>query len=68
MNTERAGNESKEQKPNQEKQIHHTHFPVLKIPLKDTGFESGYEWIDLGNGRMKRVPKKKEKEEGEAGN
>lgn len=39
------------------KKIHHTHFPVVKIPLKDDGHESAYEWIPSGNGRLKRVPK-----------
>lgn len=44
------------------KKIHKTHFPVIKIPLRDDGHDSSYEWKDLGNGHWKRVPKKKEEE------
>ncbi len=45
-----------------DKKIHKTHFPVIKIPLRDDGHDSSYEWKDLGNGHWKRVPKKKEEE------
>lgn len=47
-----------QQPPDPDKKIHKTHFPVVKIPLKDNGHESGYEWKDLGNGHSIRVPKK----------
>ncbi len=40
-----------------EKKIHQTHFPVPKIQLKDDEYDSGYEWVNLGNGKWKRVPK-----------
>lgn len=37
--------------------VHKDLFTVIKIPLRDTGHESAYEWIPSGNGRLKRVPK-----------
>lgn len=46
-----------EDKVHIEHKIHKTHFPVIKIPLKDDGQESKFEWVDTGNGRWKRVPK-----------
>lgn len=54
-------NKEQEGEPQQEpRKIHPTHFPVIKIPLKDDGRESAYEWVPSGNGRLKRVPKKVE--------
>lgn len=50
------GMEKEERVPTEHK-IHKTHFPVVKIPLKDEGRESAYEWVPSGNGRLKRVPK-----------
>jgi hypothetical protein len=46
-----------------EKKIHPTHFPVLNIPLRNKDYDSGYEWVNSGNGRWKRVPKKAENNE-----
>lgn len=40
-----------------EHKIHKTHFPVIKIPLKDSGQEGKFEWVDTGNGHWKRMPK-----------
>jgi hypothetical protein len=39
------------------RKTHHTHFPVLKIHLKDSGTESLYEWVRSGVGRLTRVLK-----------
>jgi len=41
-----------------EKKIHQTHFSVSENPLRNNGYDNGYEWIDYGNGHWKRVPKK----------
>lgn len=42
--------------------IHHWVFPVeKKVTKKDTNHNNGYEWVDLGNGKSVRVPKKTEK-------
>lgn len=42
------------------KKTHQTHFSGLETPLEDNDYDSGYEWVDMGNGRSKRVPKKTE--------
>ncbi len=46
-----------------EKRIHKTHFPVPEIPLRDRNYDTGYEWIQTGDGRWKRVPRTKVKED-----
>ena len=43
-----------------ERKIHQTHFTVQESLLRDNGYDNGYEWVDCGNGRWKRVPKKVE--------
>lgn len=48
--------ENEKQAPSEHK-IHKTHFPVIKIPLKDDGQERKFEWVDIGNGHWKRIPK-----------
>jgi len=39
------------------------HFNQIAIPVKhklrDTGYDSGFEWIPIGGGRLKRIPKQK---------
>lgn len=41
------------------KQIHHYVFPVeTKPPLRDTGFDSGYDWVSSGNGKWMRIKRK----------
>ncbi|KKQ91706.1 MAG: hypothetical protein UT58_C0043G0003 [Microgenomates group bacterium GW2011_GWC1_39_7b] len=40
------------------KNIHPTHFSVQKTSLRNSDYDSGYEWIDMGSGHFKRVPKK----------
>lgn len=60
MNPEKETDDRSQEKvsPATEKKIHKTHFPVEKIPLQDSNLDTGYEWVDLGNGRWKRVTKK----------
>jgi hypothetical protein len=41
--------------------IHPTHFPVIKIPLKETPFDDGKEWKETRPGRWKLVEKVSEK-------
>lgn len=50
------------QPPPEPKKIHKTHFPVVKTPLKEGNFNSGYEWVDKGNGHWIRILKKTESE------
>ena len=63
MDKERQGNNQTELKVPIEvnKKIHQTHFPVSKVQLQNEDFDSGYEWIKSGIGRLKRVPKKTER-------
>ncbi len=42
---------------NEGKKVHQTHFSVLPIQLTDDEYDSGYEWVSMGNGKWKRVPK-----------
>lgn len=37
---------------------HQTHFTVPENPWRGNEYDSGYEWVDCGHGRWKRVPKK----------
>lgn len=62
MGIEHVNSEPSEHKaaPVTEKKIHHTHFPVIRVPLRDSGYDSGYKWVRSGPGRLKRVPKKTE--------
>ena len=41
------------------RKIHQSHFSVgVIVPLKDGGYNTKYEWVDLGNGKLKLVRKK----------
>ena len=49
------------QKPskNEGKKIHRTHFSVdVKVPLRDEGYDTKYEWVNLGNDKWILVRKK----------
>ena len=37
---------------------HQTHFSVPKKKLRDTGVDDGYEWVQIGLGKWKRVKKR----------
>lgn len=39
------------------RKIHKTHFSVPDEKLKTGKFDSGYVWVNAGNGRQKRVLK-----------
>ncbi len=42
--------------------VHRWVFAVeKKVTKKDENHDNGYEWVDLGNGKSVRVPKKTEK-------
>jgi len=43
------------------KKTHHTHFPVPGKKLRQTDYDTGFEWVPSGTGRLKRVPKKPQK-------
>lgn len=52
-------NQTEDKKPMEpEKKVHQTHFTVPENPSRGNGYDNGYEWVDCGNGRWKRVPKK----------
>ena len=61
MDTEKQSRDQTEHKtlPMDDKTIHPTHFQIPEVELKDRNYDSGNEWVDLGNGRLKLVPKKK---------
>jgi hypothetical protein len=62
MSKENERNDPNEQKDpkNVVNRVHITHFPVDKVPLREDGFDSGYEWVNVGNGKWIRVRKKRE--------
>lgn len=41
--------------------IHKTHFGVVKPLLRETDYDTGYEWVEISPGHSKRVPRKEEK-------
>jgi hypothetical protein len=62
MDKETQNNNQTEPKVSKEvnRKIHQTHFPVTKVQLRNDDYDSGYEWIKSGIGRLKRVLKKTE--------
>ena len=47
--------------------IHKTHFPAPSRRLKVTAFDDGdYEWVEVRQGRWKRVPKKRQQADEES--
>lgn len=63
MGVEKQSSDQADHKASAEvdKKIHKTHFPVSKTRLRDNGYDSGYEWVNSGTGRLKLVRKKTQK-------